>query len=774
MNTTPQKLMFWKLGSRKLVLAEIASTQEELKSLFPGVPETPEKPEMITWEKTFGGSEDDSANDIIQTNDGGYAVAGSTLSKGAGEGDAWLIKLDNKGNRVWERTYGGNKDDTISSLIQTTDGGYVVAGYTKSKGAGGDDFWILNLDSQGNMLWDKTFGGSGDDVAISIIQTNDGGYALVGLTTSKGAGGYDAWLLKLDNQGNKLWDKTFGGDSDDYVLSLIQNDDYNYILSGYTVSFGAGGGDAWVIKMDDKGNIVWDKNLYKEDAWVIKMDDKGNIVWDKRGIDFEAITSLIQIPDGNYFAVGFIISKGKTYNMYTKEGTEELWKIDKCNIWLTKLDNQGNIIWDKILSGSENELAYSLIQTIDGGYAIAGFTESTDTEDKNLLIKKLNERGVMGEPLEEELESTEVSAKTEIVWTTFIQERHVVDSIIQTMDGGYAMIGSVFDWDPEGIWVVKLDKKGGKIWEKTFAGRFHDRGEGIIQTSDGGYIIVGEKDSSSGNPGNIWLMKLDDRGNKIWDRVYKDLSNDLYSPESMIHTNDDCYLIVGDTYSWRTEDYNIFAIKIDSQGKIMWERTFGGNDDDFADPLIQTTDGGYIIGGHTYSKGAGNADAWLIKLDNIGNIIWNHTYGGSNHDEAISIIQAADGGYMVAGNTESKGFGGSDIWFFKLDEQGNIVWDTTYGGRGGEEVHSLIQTTDDCFVMAGEITSKSVGSWDIWLIKIDNTGNIVWDQTFGGSKRDIPSSVIQTTDGGYVVAGETNSIDYRNVLIIKLDKEKEN
>jgi len=161
---------------------------------------------ILTWDRTYGGSDKDVAQSLIQTTDGGYAVAGFTSSKGAGDRDFWVIKLDYQGNMVWDRTYGGINDDVAQSLIQTTDGGYAVAGYTYSKGAGDRDFWVIKLDKKGNKVWDKTFGGSNDDWAFSIIQTTDGGYAVAGFTSSKGAGDRDFWVIKLDVQGT-TWEK---------------------------------------------------------------------------------------------------------------------------------------------------------------------------------------------------------------------------------------------------------------------------------------------------------------------------------------------------------------------------------------------------------------------------------------------------------------------------------------------------------------------------------------------------------------------------------------
>jgi len=157
--------------------------------------------EILTWDKTFGGSEADMANSIIQIKDGGYAVAGFTWSKGAGRQDFWVIKLYEDGSKEWDRTFGGSEADVIYSVIQTKDEGYAVAGKTKSI-ASGEKAWVIKLDENGEVVWDKTFGGSNEDVARCIIQAEDGGYVIAGYTESKGEGRYDAWVIKLDEEGN--------------------------------------------------------------------------------------------------------------------------------------------------------------------------------------------------------------------------------------------------------------------------------------------------------------------------------------------------------------------------------------------------------------------------------------------------------------------------------------------------------------------------------------------------------------------------------------------
>jgi hypothetical protein len=195
------------------------------------------------WTRTYGGSSYDEAQCVQQTADGGYIVAGSTWSSGLLQFNFWLIKTDASGDSVWSRIFGGTSDEYCFSVQQTFDDGYVLAGWTESFGAGSRDFWLVKTNTNGDSLWSRTFGGASDDECTSVEQTSDGGYMLAGSTGSFGAGVYDFWLVKTDGNGNLQWSRTFGGGSEDRCYSAQQTADGGCILAGYTRSFGAGQSD---------------------------------------------------------------------------------------------------------------------------------------------------------------------------------------------------------------------------------------------------------------------------------------------------------------------------------------------------------------------------------------------------------------------------------------------------------------------------------------------------------------------------------------------------
>ena len=212
------------------------------------------------WTKTFGGPGEDRFRELHQTTDGGFILVSETLSFGAGNSDVYLVKTDSIGNLLWTKTYGGSSSDYGYSVRQTSDGGYIIAGYTQSFGAGGTDVYIIKTNNSGNLEWTKTYGGSSDDYGYSIRQTTDGGYIMAGYTTSFGEAG-DVYLIRIDANGELIWSKAFGGSQTDYGWSVRQTVDGGLIIAGFTRSFGSASEDVYLIKTDQLGNSGCSESL---------------------------------------------------------------------------------------------------------------------------------------------------------------------------------------------------------------------------------------------------------------------------------------------------------------------------------------------------------------------------------------------------------------------------------------------------------------------------------------------------------------------------------
>ncbi|HHT9140027.1 MAG TPA: hypothetical protein ACFYEI_04360 [Candidatus Tripitaka californicus] len=380
------------------------------------------------WAATYGGGDSEHASSIQQTRDGGYIVAGETRSFGAGEPDAWalkppnvwVLKLNPDGTVDWQKVYGGANWDRAYSIHETSDGGYVVAGETSSFGAGRPDFWVLKLRHYGTVEWQKTYGGTDQDEAHSIQQTSDGGYIVTGTTSSFGAGKCDIWVLKLRPDGAVEWQKTYGGGDWDCAYSIHETSDGGYIVAGDTSSFGIGGTAAWVLKLRPDGTVEWQKA--------------------HGGANLDRANSIHETNDGGYVVAGL-------RTMSLGAGGEKI-----PDIWALKLRPDGTVDWQKTYGKEGWEVANSIQQTSDGGYIMAGETGNAHTGTGTLSIS------------------------------------------------GVA------------VWVLKLRPDGTVDWQKTYGGGRLDRADSIRETSDGGYIVAGNTSSFGARDGDFWVLKLSPNG----------------------------------------------------------------------------------------------------------------------------------------------------------------------------------------------------------------------------------------------------------------------
>ena len=381
-----------------------------------------------------------------------------------------------------------------------------------------------------------------------------------------------------------------------------------------------------------------------------------------------------------------------------------------------------------------------------------------------------------------------------------------LSSVLQTTDGGYILSG----WSGSNIsgdktencygaydcWIVKIDAIGNIEWQNTIGGNDNDDLIKVIETDDGGFLLgalsesnisVDKTENSKGGV-DYWILKIDSVGNIIWQHTIGGAGDDELT--TIIQTSDGGYFLGGRSESNisgdKTENsygiYDYWVVKTDSLGDILWQKTIGGDGEEEIYSILPTFDGGYLLGGHSRSNISGiktencigNYDYWIVKIDGAGAVLWQNTIGGNNMDRLFSLTQMTDGGFLLGGYSLSNSsgdktensIGDADYWIVKTDSIGYIEWQNIFGGSTTDFMQSsVIQTNDKGFLLSGysnsnisgNKTENSQGERDFWIIQIDSIGRIQWQNSIGGSAADVLGSIVQSTNGGYLLGGWSGS-----------------
>jgi hypothetical protein len=366
----------------------------------------------------------------------------------------------------------------------------------------------------------------------------------------------------------------------------------------------------------------------------------------------------------------------------------------------------------------------------------------------------------------ESAQSVQVCAATPVpVWSK-TYDMGIGQSVKQTSDGGYIIVGTVEYNVGNFLYLLKTDATGETLWKKTYVfGSGKDYGRSVQQTSDGGYIILGE--FTIGSNRQMWLVKIDANGNSEWDRFY---GYDNYNEDAaeVQQTSDGGYILIGTTLQTPS---NVFLVKTDKDGNVVWYKQKGYDDSgEIGTSVRQTSDHGFIFTGSTNQFDRYSNDLWLVKLDPNGNTVWHQHYGNQdNHDTGNSVRQTTDGGYIIAGSTWIP-FNQEDFFLLKTDSVGNQQWSRKFGGPKTDSGAQVDLTNDGGYVMAG-FYSHDTGDSDGYLAKLDAQGTPLWENIFGGRGYDYFYSVTPTADGGYIMTGSIQQGGETYVYLVKTDSK---
>jgi len=374
---------------------------------------------------------------------------------------------------------------------------------------------------------------------------------------------------------------------------------------------------------------------------------------------------------------------------------------------------QAAVGWSKTYGGTNAELGFfpHVLQTSDGGYVITCDTNSYGAGLSDFYLVKTDADGAM------QWQKTYGGLLNESIFR-----------FCATSDGGYAITGRTNSFGAGGndTWLVKTAADGFMQWSKTYGGADDDGGFDVRQTADGGYALLGYTGSFGAGGRDVWLIKTDETGNMQWNRTFGGTGGD--EGINLILTSDGGYAL--SSYTTSFGGWKSWLIRLNEFGYAVWNKTYAIGAASWTNTAIQTTDGGYALIGVTMTGGKGR-EACLVKTDSFGNMLWNKTYGGIGRDVGWGVVQMADDGYTIVGETDSFGAGDTDGWLIRTDVSGNMIWNKTYGGTGKEITYDTIRTADGGYAIVGYTDSFGAGSTDLWLIKTDEFGVIPEGLTIG-------------------------------------------
>jgi hypothetical protein len=352
-------------------------------------------------------------------------------------------------------------------------------------------------------------------------------------------------------------------------------------------------------------------------------------------------------------------------------------------------------------------------------------------------------------------------------------EDDVPYSLAVTADGGFIVAGDTQSYGAGSadFWVVKLDDQGSLQWDNAYGGAGLEECRGILQTADGGYVAAGMTESFGvGEGGAIWALKLDPAGAVEWQKTYAGGGG-----SALAAGQGGGFVLGGTTPGFGADGTDAWVVKIDDSGNVEWQQRYGGFQNDVLYSIKPTSDGGYVFAGWTSSSGAGWADFWVTKLDGSGNVTWSKAYGGADGDDARYIAEVPAGGFIVSGWTVSFGAGNADLWLMKLDASGNPEWQNTYGGADDERGFGVAPASDGGFTVAGRTASFGAGNADMWALKLDASGSPQWQKTIGSTYDEEARVVLELDGGRFIITGKDSfyGTAAHDFWVIKTDPDGE-
>jgi hypothetical protein len=736
----------------------------------------------VQWSSFFYAQDDEWSFEnepysVTATADGGAIIigisdaglVGDKTEDSRGLNDIWVVKTDAQGSLEWDKTLGGSSNDQVvshTSGVEVNGGGFMILGKSdsglngdKSQASfGGTDFWLIKLDGDGNKVWDKAFGGTGSDTPVSLLSLPDGNFLMAGYTTSSASGNLtstnkgasDVCLIKIDVDGNKIWEKSFGGSGSDALNAICILPDGGFVFAADTTS--PLGGDL-------SSNLINAGNA--SDLWVVRLDAEGNKMWDQRFGDESQY-------DDHYASITWHADALHLLHLVSTE-YDDVTEYLKLNLEGETLEHKtlDLYLYDPKLMGAEDGFViydfweyevYKLNSNLDP------ITGSTDNNPQESWITS----SMLSAELQGQIEQLSTSVEQITGTGSTIQ-----DGLITA-----AMLSSDLQ-DSLGLNSEDIDEgaSGGELAHGRVEYEYVGIGD-IASNGDGGYVLLDDDDGDGYN-----LRNYDAEGTLIFSTYLVAQDYDEWSfytqSRDAVLASDGGFLIVGDSDAGLIEDksqagfgsYDYWIVRVDDQGDVEWDKTFGGTSVDQEVYGAQFSNGNYLVAGKSTSGAGGNKssgnlggwDIWAVCINSNGEKVWDQSFGGDRNESVGSVITLTDGNLVIAGTTNSDSggnisqgsFAGNDVYLLKIDADGNKIWDVTLGGDGDDVLINAIPLEDGGFVFAANSDSSLSGdvgedeisfdASDAWVVKVNANGEKVWESRINADTNyDEPNPHIST------------------------------
>lgn len=749
----------------------------------------------IVWARQWGGSTLHVIHDLITTSEGGLAMVGRSSAHGAGGNDVIVLRYDANGTLLSTRTWGGIGEEQATSVVDSGDGGLIVTGFTTSFGNGLNDAFVLKYDSAGTLTYNRTWGGLGEDKSHEVRLAPNGDFFIAGETNSYGAGDRDAFIARFDTSGTLQYSRTWGGAGIDYVEAAIITSGASLLTAGTSASYGAGGNDTLLVMYDASGNVSGCPATRCTTPSVTAGNPAATVtatgadaassrtlstvtpsavnspVWPRTMVDAVTQTVGVGAPRATTNSPATAPGSGAGFRlrMLLHVGTTDASPGDET--FNLQVASRGT---DNACDTSFTGESYTNVTRSSGPVRFLDHPEAGDsqapaasTDDPShsthaTVLQSFEDANSFG------IEAP-VSIGQDGLWDFSLVTDNPTPNSSYCLravrsDGTVLNTTSVvpqLDIPPPTLdqsayrWFDNVDASGDATFAKSLGSSGNDRGEQIVATADGGFAVVGHTTSYGAGGTDVLLTKYDSIGRTVWARTWGGSNEDF--GRGIVQKSDGGFAVAGYTSSFGAGGADTVLVQFSSDGVVTSAATWGGAFTDQSYSLVQTSDGGFAVAGDTTSYGAGSRDATLIRFDSSANVLWSRTWGGTGSDYGEGVVLTSDGGFGVGGATASFGAGGQDVFLLRYDSAGTLLWARAAGGAGTDSAFTMAVTSDDGFAVAGRTTSSGAGLNDLYLLRYDSSGTLSWVRTWGGAAADHVESLRQTSDGGFIVTGQTAS-----------------